>query len=212
MQRGVSLVELMVGVTIVAILLAFGLPSFSTWIQNSQIRTAAESVQNGLQLARAEAVRRNADVQFALAGTSWTVGCVNPIANPQSSQPPICPASIQTWSGTEGSTNAAVTPTEVLPSGSPAASPVFAGTVVFNGLGRVNTTSLGAGNNASFLVSNVQGNCVACAAGSAWTDCPAPPGGKMRCLRVLVSTGGQVRMCDPALPGPTMPSPTPLGC
>lgn len=203
MHRGVTLIELMVGVTIVAILLAFGLPSFSTWIQNSQIRTAAESVQNGLQLARAEAVRRNADVQFALAGTNWTVGCATATAN--------CPASIQARSGTEGSAYAAVASSEVLPSGAPVASPVFTGTVIFNGLGRVNPASLGAGNNASFLVSNIQGNCVACAAGSAWSDCPATPG-KMRCLRVLVSSGGQVSMCDPALPGPTMPSPTPLGC
>jgi len=203
MQRGVSLIELMVGVTIVAILLAFGLPSFSAWIQNSQIRTSAESVQNGLQLARAEAVRRNTDVQFAQTGADWTVGCTTATAG--------CPATIQTRSGTEGSASAVVTPSEVLPSGSPAGAPVFAGTVIFNGLGRVNTTSLGAGNNASFLVTNIQGNCVACAAGSTWSDCPATPG-QMRCLRVLVSTGGQVRMCDPALAGAAMPNPTPLGC
>jgi type IV fimbrial biogenesis protein FimT len=203
MQRGVSLIELMVGLSIMAILLAFGLPSFTAWIQNSQIRTAAESVQNGLQLARAQAVQRNTDVQFALTGADWAIGCATATAD--------CPASIEARSGTEGSAHAVVTPSEVLPSGSPAGSPVFAGTVIFNGLGRVNTTSLGAGNNASFLVSNVQGNCVACAAGSTWSDCPATPG-QMRCLRVLVSTGGQVRMCDPALPGPAMTNPTPLGC
>ena len=45
MQRGVSLIELMVGLTIMAILLAFGLPGSTAWIQNSQIRTAAESVR-----------------------------------------------------------------------------------------------------------------------------------------------------------------------
>jgi type IV fimbrial biogenesis protein FimT len=204
MQRGVSLIELSIGLTIMAILLALGIPGFGAWIQNTRIRTAAESVQNGLQLARAEAVRRNTDVQFAQTGANWTVGCTTAAAD--------CPASIQTRSGAEGSANSVVTPSEVLSTGAAAGTPVFTGTVIFNGLGRVNTTSIGAGNNASLLVTNSNDNCVACAAGSTWSDCPATTG-LMRCLRVVVSTGGQIRMCDPALPGPTATTnPTPLGC
>lgn len=206
MQRGASLVELMIGIAIVAILLTLGIPGFSAWIQNTQVRTAAESVQNGLQLARAEAVRRNTDVQFAQTGADWTVGCATATAD--------CPATIQTRSGAEGSANAVVTSSEVLSSGLTAGTAVFAGTVIFNGLGRVNPTSLGAGNNASFHVTNIQDNCVACAAGSTWSDCPTTHG-QMRCLRVVVSTGGQIRMCDPALAGPNDPDPTkrtPLGC
>jgi type IV fimbrial biogenesis protein FimT len=43
-------------------------------MQNTKIRTAAESVMNGLQLARTEAVRRNVNVQFTLSADSgWTV-------------------------------------------------------------------------------------------------------------------------------------------
>jgi type IV fimbrial biogenesis protein FimT len=204
MQRGVTLIELSIGLAIVAILLALGMPGFVDWIQNSQIRTAAESVQNGLQLARAEAVRRNTGVQFALTGADWTVGCDTAADD--------CPASIQTRSGTEGSANAVITPSEVQPSGAAAGTPVFIGTVVFNGLGRVNGGSIGAGNNASFLVTSNTGNCVACVADSTWGDCPATAG-KRRCLRVVVSTGGQIRMCDPALASPTAATnPTPLGC
>lgn len=76
---GFSLIELMITITIVSIFLFLSLPSFSAWLINSRIRNAAESIVSGLQLARNEAVRRNANVQFVKgAGTdsSWTVSCV----------------------------------------------------------------------------------------------------------------------------------------
>jgi type IV fimbrial biogenesis protein FimT len=81
---GFTLIELMIGITILAIVMAMGMPSYSVWIQNMRLRNAAESILNGLQLARAEAVRRNTSVQFILGtGSSWCVtlgtDCVNPI-------------------------------------------------------------------------------------------------------------------------------------
>lgn len=79
-NKGVTLIEMMIAITVIALLLGFGMPSYSTWIQNSQIRTATESIQNGLQLARAEAVRRNTPVQLAfdaLPASTWTITVVN---------------------------------------------------------------------------------------------------------------------------------------
>ncbi|MDX8385045.1 MAG: GspH/FimT family pseudopilin [Gallionella sp.] len=77
-SNGFTLIELMVGLIVIAILMSLAVPSFSTWMQNSQIRNAAESVLNGLQRARAEAVSRNANVEFVLgAGTSWEVQLVD---------------------------------------------------------------------------------------------------------------------------------------
>lgn len=71
---GFSLIELLIGVAIMAILAGLAMPSFQIWLQNSQIRNAAESIQNGLQRARAEAVGRNTNVEFVLgAGSSWVV-------------------------------------------------------------------------------------------------------------------------------------------
>lgn len=183
-QKGVSLIELVVGLAIMAILLSAGLPSFSLWIQNSQNRTAAESIQNGLQLARTEAVRRNTNVRFDLTSgaglVTWNVGCVTTTAN--------CPATIQARSGSEGTTNARVgISTAAIPSPAPAnqfSAAVSSGTglpagATFNGLGRIPSANIGTDITRIDIT-----NAVAATA---------------RRLVVTVGTGGTIRMCDPAL-------------
>jgi len=99
-QAGFNLIELMVALSVLGILVAVALPNFSQFIANTQIRSTAESIRNGLQLARIEAVKRNVVVTFTLANdTSWVVGCVgvNITAN--------CPASIQAKTANEGSSS-----------------------------------------------------------------------------------------------------------
>lgn len=76
-QAGLTLIELMIGVVVLGILAAVAVPNFRTWMQNTQVRNAAESITNGLQRARAEAVARNTNVEFVLtAGSSWVVQLV----------------------------------------------------------------------------------------------------------------------------------------
>ncbi|MDZ4212040.1 MAG: prepilin-type N-terminal cleavage/methylation domain-containing protein, partial [Methylotenera sp.] len=59
---GFSLIELMVAVSVLGITLAYAMPSFSTWIQDSKTRTIAESLQNGIRIAQVEAVNKGRQV------------------------------------------------------------------------------------------------------------------------------------------------------
>lgn len=110
-----SLIEALIALAIAAILMATAMPMYSAWIQNTQIRTGAEALLNGLQLARSEAVSRNTNVQFEMTGaTGWRV---SPAADPD--------ATIQARSGASGSATATANPT-----------PADATIVTFNSLGR----------------------------------------------------------------------------
>jgi type IV fimbrial biogenesis protein FimT len=105
LQSGFSLIEMMIVIVILAIALAVGVPNFQEFIANTQIRSVSESIRNGLQVARAEAVKRNEAVTFTLNNnTSWVVSCVPATAT--------CPATIQSKSANEGS-GAAITLTMI---------------------------------------------------------------------------------------------------
>lgn len=191
--RGFNLVELMIGIAVLGILITLGMPSMSTWLQNAQLRTAAEGVISGLNLARSEALRRNSTVRFqftttltsacalSTTGKNWVVSQVDPtsacdVAPSETAAPQI----IQAKASVEGTTNAVITAT----GGS---------SVSFNGLGR----ATGLGNMTQIDISNNTGGACQGADGVG--------GGPMRCLRVQISTGGQVRMCDPAVSTVTDP-------
>jgi type IV fimbrial biogenesis protein FimT len=80
--RGFTLVELMLSLGVLAILVAIAVPSMRSFIENSRIRAASESLQNGVTLARNEAVRRNQRIEFVSLATGWVVrlpGTVTPL-------------------------------------------------------------------------------------------------------------------------------------
>lgn len=189
-QAGMSLIELMIAIVIVSLLMVAGAPSFSLWVQSAQTRTAAESILNGLQIARTEAVRRNANVRFALTNATgavaWTVGCVNVTAD--------CPADIQSRSANEGGTNPrAGASVAVLPSPIPAnhfntalaAGAALPAGVTFDGIGRIPTANIGT-DIARIDVTNAAN-------------------ANARRMVIIVGTGGQTRMCDPAIAFATNP-------
>ena len=179
-SAGFSLIELMIGLTVLALLIAIGLPSLSTWLQNAQIRTAGETLLSGLNFARNEAVRRNTTVHITLtttldgtcaasaSGINWVVSLADPTgACGNAPSETAAPQILQAKSGAEGAPKAVISAT----GGS---------SLWFNALGR--PSSANAANITQIDISNAAGG--ACA-----------PGGPMR---ITVSGGGQVKMCDPA--------------
>ena len=80
-EQGATLLELMVTVSIAAILMAVGLPAMSDWIRRSSVGTASELIQNALRQAETEAIRRNTDVEFALTNDTPSVSAVSTVVS-----------------------------------------------------------------------------------------------------------------------------------
>jgi type IV fimbrial biogenesis protein FimT len=169
-QLGVTLIELLVGVAIVALVMALAMPSYSTWLQNSRLRGGAESILAGLQLARAEAVRRNTTVWFGVAGASvWSVCLVAPTVTATA----VACAAANTVQAHTANDAAGAT----VAVGTFAVDGVTAGggnPVGFNNLGRLVTPPT------AFNVDN-----------------GALTAANSRDLRVVIDAGGAARMCDP---------------
>ena len=189
-ERGLTMIELIIGIAIMALVLALGMPSISQWLNNSQIRTAAEGVLAGLQLARGEAVRRNTNVRFQLvstltsactastSGTHWIVSLADPAGKCNiAPSETTSPQTIQVRDGTE-------TPKAVL-------SATGAALVTFTGSGRPS----GSTYMTQVDITNPTGGvCEHVTAGS-----------PMRCLRIIITSGGRIKMCDPKVSDTTDP-------
>lgn len=77
-NSGFTMVELVVTIAIIAVLATFAVPAYNEMSQNAMVRTATDSIVTGLQTARAEAVKRNEQVQFDFTtGSGWSVTVVN---------------------------------------------------------------------------------------------------------------------------------------
>lgn len=63
-SRGFTLIELMITLSILAILIAIAAPSFRDTIQNSRTLTIANDLTTALQFARSEAVKRGVRVDI----------------------------------------------------------------------------------------------------------------------------------------------------
>ena len=71
---GFTLVELMVTVSIAAVLAALAVPSFQQLIASQRMRSASMDMVSDLVLARSEALKRGATVQVMPAGAGWVGG------------------------------------------------------------------------------------------------------------------------------------------
>lgn len=68
-QRGVTLIELMIAVGILAIVVAIAVPNFQSMIQNNRLTSASNELLGVFQIARAEAIRANRRVVLVLDST-----------------------------------------------------------------------------------------------------------------------------------------------
>jgi len=68
-QRGVTLIELMIAVGILAIVVAIAVPNFQAMIQNNRLTSAANEMLGVFQIARSEAIRANRRVTLAFNAT-----------------------------------------------------------------------------------------------------------------------------------------------
>lgn len=83
-NRGFTLMELMFAVTILAILLGFGVPTFRQIIENNRLVTQNNEIVTALNLARSEALRRAGDVTMCAStdgatcseDTDWSSGWI----------------------------------------------------------------------------------------------------------------------------------------
>lgn len=187
---GFTLVELMVAIAIMALLLLAVSPAVNNWTVNVRIRTAASAIEQGLQQARQEAIRRNQPVRFSLVTSasgdptrldnscalssssgSWVVSVRDPAGKcavaPSATTDPMLVASHAIGDGGQGiSVNATQSDKTTA-----------ANSISFSGLGNITGAS---------PISRVDVSAV------------TNPGGH-RSLCVEVSGVGAARVCDPAL-------------
>jgi prepilin-type N-terminal cleavage/methylation domain-containing protein len=74
-QRGVSMVEVLMVVTIVLVLMAISFPAVARSVKLARLSTTASSVSNLIQRARYEAIRRNTNTLFRVVqqGSRWAL-------------------------------------------------------------------------------------------------------------------------------------------
>ncbi|MBL8303767.1 MAG: GspH/FimT family protein [Ideonella sp.] len=180
-QRGISMIEVIVVVSIVGILAVAVAPEISIQLRNSRVRNVAESMQNGLQRARAEAIARNQNVRFTLvsnltdscvassSAASWVVSLDDPAGLCDiAPDPTVEPRTVTLQEARDGGTGATVSATQ----GSPFTT--AASSITFNPFGRpINTTQM-----ARVVV-----------------DSAVTPS-QHRSYRIDISPVGSVRMCD----------------
>jgi len=72
--RGFTLIEVMVVITIAAILLGIGVPSMRNVIISTRVKNASFDVYASILAARSDAITRNTTVTITPAGGNWAAG------------------------------------------------------------------------------------------------------------------------------------------
>jgi len=112
-QKAFTLIELMTTVAIAAVVLGVAVPSFNTSILNNRSVALGEDLSSALNLARSEAVKRNARVSVcastngtACTGNVWTSGFIAFVDTAASDTTPVPTVGtiLKTWPNQDGRT------------------------------------------------------------------------------------------------------------
>ncbi len=68
LQRGFTIIELMMALLVLALLISVAVPSFGSFINNNRITSQANNFHAAILYARSEAVKRNRDVFMCWSG------------------------------------------------------------------------------------------------------------------------------------------------
>jgi type IV fimbrial biogenesis protein FimT len=184
---GFSIVEILITLAIIAMVIGLAAPSAMVWIQNTQLRNAADAVLGGVQQARLEALKRNTTVAFELQdpnSTQFHVCLYDVVTGACQAATP----DLASRSASEGSPNAKVGVETVFTAFTVVLGPGVnvPSLVAFDSFGRVSPQS--PTNIARIDVRNT----VLAAADE-------------RRMSIFIAPGGQIRMCDPQLAQATNP-------
>lgn len=186
---GFTLIELMVTITLIAVLMLLAIPAFGTWSADARVRSTAESLQNALRMAQLTAVARSRPTVFALTNATPAANAA-PVANGRNWYiETLQMADEDEDKDADGFIQGATV------AGQYGVTITGPASLCFNTLGRQVTKTL----------SKPSTNCTAPTDDNTVTTTSATPGtytvskvGASRKLLVRVYLGGRVRMCDAA--------------
>lgn len=73
--EGLTLMELLVAVSVIAILLAIGVPSYNMLFERDRLKGGATALYFMLNLSKTESIKRNSDIYLKVTtGPDWCVG------------------------------------------------------------------------------------------------------------------------------------------
>ncbi|WP_295982934.1 GspH/FimT family pseudopilin [uncultured Variovorax sp.] len=183
-QDGFSLIELMVTLVVFAVMAAMAAPSLMQYANNMKILAAADSLYASLQQTRSEAIRRNIPVELVFTTDAPVAASVETTAltdngpnwlirqTPEALDDPH--VFIEGKSGAEGGGRAG--------QGTPVVIDSSSSSIRFDASGALVGSEVRVGFNQQGATCALEN-------------------GPARCLRVVASKGGQVRVCDPAALG-----------
>jgi type IV fimbrial biogenesis protein FimT len=179
--RGFGLIELLIAVSILAILTAVTVPNLMSWIRGARTRAVADALQSGLRAAQVEAQRRSHTVVFFFTNSKVCSTGATAIAGGKYWQARVVPDVLQS-----GDVSEAVQCGVLTDVGSGVSVTPSATAICFGGDGRL---------TAATDPTTIGVDCTAAAAN--FQISPDNRKSQERRLTVTLSLAGAVRMCDP---------------